>query len=129
MKPESGHCLCGRTRYKFDPEAARDPRFCHGEACRRAISAPVAALFSLPDSAWRWAGDPPQRYDAPDGSVHSFCRTCGSPLAIARRPGETAFHIASLDDPEGLAPERHAFFDEKPGWLRLSDGLPGQSAD
>ena len=66
--------------------------------------------------------DRPGRYEVPDGS--RFCR-----IASSRHPGETAFHIASLDDPERIAPERHVFFDKKPGWLRLYVGLPGQSAD
>lgn len=44
--------------------------------------------------------------------------------ASAERPGETDFHIVTLDQPEALAPQRHAFSSESLHWLALSDDLP-----
>lgn len=123
MLEGQGRCLCGRTHYKFDPEAVLWQAHCHCESCRRACSAPFTTFFGVRDSAWRWAGQAPSVYQSSPGTDRFFCATCGSPMAYrsTSAPGEIHGYAASLERPELAEPTGHEHRDEQLPWIHLAD--------
>ena len=117
----TGHCLCGRTRYR----AKGDPAwscYCHCESCRRATGAPVTAYAGFALADFTFEGDAPGRYESSPGVTRSFCRTCGTPLTYqtAEWPDEIHLLVGSADQPQSLAPQRHVFDGERISWVFLN---------
>ncbi len=131
MHARRGHCLCGQTRYSFDPNGLGAATLCHCESCRRATSSPVTAYLTIRNSAWRWVGAKPKSFASSAGVTRYFCGTCGAPIAYAEadRPDETDFHALTLIDPENFEPASHIFWKERLKWLKLDDGLPRHAGD
>lgn len=115
-----GGCLCGAVRYR----ATGDPKwvaYCHCASCRRATGAPVTAYAGFERDHFAYLeGDPP-RFRSSPGVTRSFCGRCGTPLTYEgeRWPSEVHIHLGTLDRPEQLVPQKHAFADERLAWLRL----------
>ena len=61
-----------------------------------------------------------------DFAERLFCGLCGSPIAtrLDHQPDEIDVTVATLDDPEALAPEFHIFCKSELSWARVEDGLP-----
>lgn len=112
-----GHCLCGAVRFAFDGRRVSDPALSHDPAECRAHAAAAVASFLLPDTAWRWTGDPPRRHARPDGTVRQFCATCGTPMALSEAGGRTRLFMATLEDPRILRPETEHAATDRPDWL------------
>ena len=128
----TGHCLCGRVRYR----ASGQPKFrlyCHCESCRRATGAPVTAYAGYLNENFRFEGEAPSRYQSSPHVTRTFCPHCGTPLTYenAEWPGEIHLLVGSVEDPAAahLAPERHVFENERISWVQFGDGLPRKSAD
>lgn len=122
----TGHCLCGRVRYRADGPVLWQ-KHCHCESCRRATSAPVTTYFDVTDGGWRWTGAAPGVYASSPDVERFFCPTCGSPMAYRHAtaaPGEMHFLACTQDDPADVQPEGHDFWEERLPWLPLSDDLP-----
>ena len=121
----TGGCLCGEIRY----EAGGAPfsrGFCHCVTCRRAAGAPVVAWFSVRPAELRVIKGEPKSFRSSEVGVRQFCGGCGSQLFMddARYPDEIDIAIASLDEPEAVAPEFHIFNRSRLPWLKIEDGLP-----
>ena len=122
--PLTGGCLCGQLRYE-----ARGPainvRACHCRACQRAASAPFFVRAVFPTEAVSWSGDA-LVYRSSARLNRISCAVCGSLIfgAPIDRPQFIGLAVASLDDPDALAPDRHIWTSSKQAWLRLDDGLP-----
>ena len=131
MTAPHGRCLCGQTRYAFDPEGVLSRALCHCESCRRATASPVTAYLGVRDTAWRWMGPAPSQFTSSPDVRRYFCPRCGTPMAYQsdRWAGETHFFTATLDTPEDHTPDHHAFWNERLSWLGLSDALPRKSGD
>ena len=126
MPSNSGRCLCGAVRYRFDPAAVLWRGHCHCESCRRACSAPIVSWFSVRLADWRWEGKPPGKHRSSDRAERYFCIDCGSQMGYRsdRLPDEIHGLAASLDSPEDFAPEAHYFHGETLPWIHVADGLP-----
>ena len=122
----TAHCLCGAVRVSFDRTRVSKPDICHCESCRRATAAPVTAGFAVPDTAWRWSGAAPARYESSPGVTRHFCGTCGTQMAYSTEslPDETHFYIATLTDPASIAPATQAFADQALPWTASMLALP-----
>lgn len=61
-----------------------------------------------------------------DHATRSFCAACGTPLTFAsdHLPDEIDVTIASLDEPNRVAPEDHTWVSSKLSWVEISDRLP-----
>ena len=131
MTATHGRCLCGRTRYVFDPEGVFWRGLCHCESCRRATASPVTAYLGVRDTAWRWVGPPPSVFASSPGIRRYFCQNCGTPMAYQSDEyrDETHFFTATLDEPEDHRPTYHAFWNERLSWLHISDELPKTEYD
>lgn len=118
----TGHCLCGATRYAFDPAAVRWQGLCHCETCRRATGAPVVGWLGVRDGGWSWQGQAPGRYASSPGVTRCFCTTCGTPMSYAstRWPDETHFLAATLSDPADYHPTAEFFTAERLEWTHAA---------
>jgi hypothetical protein len=122
--PYSGGCLCGAVRYE-----ARGPtlnvRVCHCRECRKACGGMAFARAIFHAEAVARSGAV-TRYGFSEQLRRGFCPVCGTLVFAERldRPQFVGVSLASLDDPDALAPEMHIWVSEKPDWLRLDDGLP-----
>ncbi len=115
----TGRCLCGETRFAFEPDAVLWQGLCTCESCRRASGAPVVGWVGVRNGAWRWEGRAPGRHRSRPDVERCFCTQCGAPLsyAVANYPDETHFLAAQLDHPERYAPDRSYHTDEALPWL------------
>ena len=55
-----------------------------------------------------------------------FCGQCATPLymRVDHQPETVDFSVATLDDPEAVAPGFHIFWASKIGWFNPADELP-----
>ena len=121
---KNGRCLCGETKFEYHGDELW-VGYCHCESCRRNTSSPVTVFMGVPRSAYHYTGLEPGMYESSRGVRRHFCKNCGTPMAFDadRYPDEIHFYVASLDDPESLAPEFHCHYDERLSWLEISDDL------
>lgn len=124
MKWEGG-CFCGAIRY----EAEGDPgvvTHCHCLHCRRTSGAPFVTWVEFPAERFSFTRGTPQSFESRPGVTRTFCPSCGTPLTyrLAETPGTVDLVACSLDDPGGVTPQDHVFFDRRISWVRPADGLP-----
>jgi hypothetical protein len=121
----AGGCLCGAVRYTMHAPV-RYLCYCHCTSCRRAAGAPMvpwgtvalANLRLLHGELTQYRSSPPVR--------RGFCATCGTGITYrhADRPQDIDVALATLDEPQHLAPEAHVWVSDKVPWLQITDGLP-----
>lgn len=122
--PITGGCLCGHLRYQGDGP----PRWivhCHCRICQRHSGAAFLTYVGFAIDDLEWAGEGPAVYESSPGVERGFCPRCGSTVSFARPPrGEISVFAGTLDDPDGIAPTGHAFYDHHFAWMEIDDGLP-----
>ncbi len=129
QKTFEGGCLCGAIRYRATGEPLL-VEYCHCGICRRAAGAPVVAWVDFPRSAFALLRGRPAQYASSLGATRGFCPACGSQLTFqwgAEAPKIT-ITVATLDEPEALAPNQHIYTDDQLGWLNIVDDLPRHPA-
>ncbi|MCV2445988.1 GFA family protein [Paracoccus sp. DMF] len=117
----TGHCLCGRVRFRGTYDAGHDLKACHCSQCRRWSGHVWAAI--LPTSL-QIEGEP-LWYRASDVARRGFCGTCGSSL-FWQRDGSDVIDVAAgaIDTPTGLQLQGHIFVADKGDYYDIADGLP-----
>ena len=120
-----GYCHCGDVRWESDGAVAWSC-YCHCADCRRNCAAPVTAFFGVPHDSVRWSGAEPRIYRSSEPVERLFCGTCGTPMAFRHAEDRDNLHlyIATLDNPEDVAPQTHVFHGEHIKWLQIDDRLP-----
>ena len=122
----SGRCLCGTVAFSWDGPTLWCAH-CHCESCRRQTASAFATFVAVPKGRFRWTGAAPAVFESSDGVRRRFCAGCGSPVAYEndRYADEIHLYLALLDaGAERSPPQRHDFWGERVGWVRLSDDLP-----
>lgn len=120
-----GGCRCGAVRYRAEGE----PMFvlhCHCADCRRSAGGPVQTWTSYRKDQVTFLKATPKRYESSKGVMRGFCPACGTPLTYEaeRIPDEIHILVGTFDDHDGIAPERHVWWEEKVAWLEVADDLP-----
>jgi hypothetical protein len=120
-----GGCLCGAVRY----EARGLPRYlclCYCDSCRRAAGAPVVPWVTFATAEVRFPRGAVTEYRSSAQVMRGFCATCGTTLSFVNqtRAQDTDLTLASLDEPQQLAPAMHVWVQDKLPWLAIADGLP-----
>jgi hypothetical protein len=122
-----GGCACGAVRYRL-LSAPFDTGWCHCTICRRVSGAPATVFSTVP------AGD--LVFTTGEGAIGTvnltafghrrFCTRCGTPLTIEvdHQPGTIDFTVATLDDPDAVAPGFHIFHASRIAWFETADDLP-----
>ena len=121
----AGGCLCGEVRYEVSG-AARSLCYCHCASCRRAAGAPMIPWGTFDRERFRLTRGALREYRSSAQAVRGFCARCGTPLTYRNdaRAGDVDVTLATLDEPERLAPEMHIRVAEKLAWLTIGDQLP-----
>ncbi|MFM5679390.1 GFA family protein [Aeromonas veronii] len=120
-----GGCHCGAIRYEVltAPFAAD---FCHCRDCQRTTGAPVGAWMDFYAEQVQWLCGKPTEYASSDFIRRGFCAECGSTLTYrsTQYPDYLTLAIASLDNPEAVAPTYHIHTDSQLPWLLIQDEHP-----
>lgn len=122
-----GGCLCGAVRYRL-ASAPFDAGWCHCRLCQKASGSPAMAFASVPPADLEWTAGAERigTIESSDFGRRQFCRDCGTPLTIAVdfQPETIDFAIATLDEPEAVAPGFHIFYASRIPWAEVGDELP-----
>lgn len=126
----TGGCLCGEVRYRI-AGAAVEALYCHCRMCQRAHGAPVVAWLTVPLGAFAIIAGNPVAYRSSAKALRHFCGGCGTPLTwrAADNPRLLDISIASLDQPEAVAPTLHVWTGSQLAWVQMADHLPRYQTD
>ncbi len=116
-----GRCLCGAVRFS-GLLAGPDVTACHCGQCRR-WSGHLWASFHL--DAPRIEGQALRWYPSSPQAERGFCSVCGTSL-FWRPFGRDTLSVSAgaIDNPTGLALERHIFVADKGDYYDIPDHLP-----
>ena len=122
----AGGCACGSLRYRR-AHRPYDAGWCHCRLCQLSSGAPAVAFATVAradfeieiDAGARW-------YRSTPFGQRLICARCGSLVAmqVDHQPDTTDFTIATLDDPEIIAPDFHIFRESRIGWFETTDEMP-----
>src|SRR3569833_496057 len=106
----TGGCMCGAVRYQLNSEA------------------PAMVFASVADGDLTWTKGAEHVRSIPSSNFghREFCGECGTPflMKVDHQPETVDFSVATLDDPEAIAPGFHIFWGSKIGWFDPGDDLP-----
>jgi hypothetical protein len=99
--------------------------------CQRAHAAPVVAWLTVPRDAFVMTAGGPIAFRSSARAFRHFCGSCGTPLTWreADNPRLIDISVASLDDPEAIAPTMHVWTVSRIGWFESADHLPRYPTD
>ena len=113
----TGGCLCGAVRYELKSEPF-DCGWCHCRTCQLNSGAPAMVFASVPRGRPRLdRGRGQGAIGRPRRSFghREFCGECGTPflMKVDHQPETVDFSVATLDDPNAIAPGFHIFWGSK----------------
>lgn len=119
-----GGCACGAIRYRLD-SAPFDAGYCHCRICQLTSGAPVMAFATVPRGDLRFLTGSPARRRSSEFGERWFCRDCGTPLAmiVDHQPDTIDIPIATLDEPDTLAPAFHIWTRSRIAWFEIANDL------
>jgi hypothetical protein len=110
---------------EFDARVAH----CHCSMCRKFHGAEYATLAGVPRKHFHWISgrEAVTDFRAPNGTVRTFCRHCGSSLFFASPRAdpdvvEVALGLFDVDVP--VVPDAHIFIGSAANWTSIEDRLP-----
>lgn len=121
-----GTCLCGSITFSvegFSEQAAH----CYCSMCRKFHGAAFGTLVAVNGLKWLSGVDQLKDYVAPNGTVRTFCNTCGSSLGfrVADAPiEEIELAIASFDEDIPVKIDAQIYTKYKANWCELQNDLP-----
>ncbi len=121
----AGGCLCAALRYEVRGEPIT-VALCHCSMCRRSAGAPLVAWAMFARDALVFVEGKPAIYRSSPGVERGFCGTCGTQLIFRAEflPDLVDLTVASLDEPQALAPRMHIWDKSRLPWIAVSDALP-----
>jgi hypothetical protein len=119
--------MCGAIRY----ELASDPfdcGWCHCRTCQLISGSPAMVFASVPIEDFRWTDGESEVSDVKSSSFgrRKFCSRCGTPflMQVDHQPETVDFSVATLDNPDVVAPSFHIFWSSKIKSFDPGDTLP-----
>ena len=123
----AGGCCCGAVRYELLSEPF-DTGWCHCRTCQLNSGAPAMVFASVPagDMVFTAGEEKVKRFASSDFGFRRFCGDCGTPLSMEanHQPDTVDFSVATLDQPDRVAPGFHIFWGSRIGWFEPGDALP-----
>ncbi|MBL6689146.1 MAG: GFA family protein [Pseudomonadales bacterium] len=129
MAKETGGCLCGAIRYKFDRDRVISSGHCHCTDCQKATGSGKATILFIPADELSLSGECRVfTVVGTDGSHVSrgFCPQCGSPIIsyTAEQPEIKFIKAGSLDDPSWVKVEASYWETSAHPWDPVNPSLP-----
>jgi hypothetical protein len=122
-----GGCACGAVRYQLKSEPF-DAGWCHCRICQRVSGGPAMVFATVPvgDMVFVAGAEAVGTVSLTPFGRRRFCTRCGTPLTIEvdYQPETIDFPVATLDDPDTVAPGFHIFRASKVAWFETADELP-----
>ena len=122
-----GGCACGSVRYRL-ASAPFDAGWCHCRTCQLVSGAPAMVFASVPegDFVWTRGADRVRRFKSSSFGHREYCGDCGTPFSmkVDHQPETVDFSVATLDEPERVAPGFHIFDASRIAWFETNDDLP-----
>ncbi len=122
-----GGCLCGAIRYELTSDPF-DCGWCHCRTCQLNSGAPAMVFSSVAVHHFVWTKGAEKVKSVPssDFGIRRFCSECGTPflMQVDHQPETVDFSVATLDEPEAVAPGFHIFWSSRVHWFEPSDRLP-----
>ena len=122
----SGHCHCGAIRYQVHAEP-KWSALCHCSDCRRHAGAPVVGWAAIPEDGLKVTKGQPKVYCSSEHGRRHFCPDCGTGLFYfnaVHLPGIADVQLATLDDPDAIAPQIQVQTAERLAWMEAAQKLP-----
>lgn len=121
-----GGCQCRAVRFELtgEPKAVT---LCHCVDCRRSAGAPVMAWAEYDEAALNVTQGSPKAFNSSGAAMRSFCPDCGTGLFYRNSeilPGLVEVQLATLDEPNSLAPTMQIQTAERLGWVSHIHELP-----
>ena len=105
-----------------------DAGWCHCRTCQLNSGAPAMVFASVTsgDLVFTEGEDRVKSFKSSDFGHRLFCGACGTPIAmeVDHQPETIDFSVATLDDPDAVAPGFHIFHDSRIVWFETADDLP-----
>lgn len=126
----TGGCHCGQLRYAF-AAPLRDIAHCHCSICRRTSGGIVTTWITVPRTSFQWTAGQPGAYASSSSCTRYFCRHCGCQLALFTdlSPDSLDVTVATLDEVERAAADRHIWVNSRLPWLQLDPQLPEEDEE
>ena len=122
-----GGCACGAVRYRLE-SAPFDAGWCHCRTCQLNSGSPAMVFASVPAGqlVWTKGADKVKSFASSSFGHRSFCGECGTPflMQVDHQPETVDFSVATLDDPDAVAPGFHIFHASKVAWFETADDFP-----
>ncbi|WP_298439662.1 GFA family protein [uncultured Ferrimonas sp.] len=118
----SGGCLCGAIRY-HSSNAPFDADHCHCRQCQRSVGSVLASWMDFKRSQITWLTRSPVEYPSSEKIRRGFCPHCGASISYRHldHPDYLTLTIASLDNPNQVAPNYHIHTRSQVSWLQIND--------
>ncbi len=86
----------------------------------------VFSTVAVNDLVFTQGSDHIRSFQSTSFGRRRFCGQCGTPLTIEvdYQPETIDFPVATLDEPDSVAPGFHIFRSSKVAWFETSDALP-----
>ena len=127
MAGQTGGCMCGAVRYELKSEPF-DAGWCHCRTCQLTSGSPAMVFASVPDGdlVWTHGAELVRSVKSSSFGHRMFCGQCGTPflMRVDHQPETVDFSVATLDEPDAIAPGFHIFHGSKIGWFETADTLP-----
>jgi len=125
----TGGCQCGAIRYRVGGRLTK-PHVCHCRMCQKAVGAPFWALAETDAASFAWTRGEPAWFRSSEAVERGFCAKCGTSLHF-RYIGADRLDVAlaSLDDPDAVAPEQEFGCESRIGWLERIGSLPRSTTE
>ena len=123
----TGRCMCGSVRYQLKSDPF-DCGWCHCRTCQLSSGSPAMVFASVHegDLVWTEGGEKVRSVKSSSFGHRLFCGECGTPflMKVDHQPETVDFSVATLDDPQAIAPGFHIFWDSRIRWFEPGDNLP-----
>ena len=126
---ETGGCLCGNIKYKFNREDVVSAGHCHCRDCQKITGSGKATIVFIPTKSLK-INNNYKVYSVigHDGTnVHrGFCPNCGSPIIsyVTEQPDLRFIKAGSLDDSSWIKIESSFWSISANKWDPVNDNLP-----
>lgn len=119
--------MCGAVRYELKSEPF-DAGWCHCRTCQLTSGSPAMVFASVPvgDFALTQGAETVKSVASSSFGHRDLCGACGTPflMRVNHQPETVDFSVATLDDPDAVAPGYHIFWGSKISWFNPADDLP-----
>ena len=126
---ETGGCLCGNIKYKFNREDVVSAGHCHCKDCQKITGSGKATIVFIPTKSLKITNNyKVYSVIGNDGTnVHrGFCPNCGSPVIsyVTEQPDLRFIKAGSLDDSSWINIESSFWGISANKWDPVNDNIP-----